>query len=211
MKLVIANKAYSSWSFRPWLLMKVMNIPFEEVLIPLYQPETAVEIAKYSGAGRVPILIDGDVKIWESLAIIEYLHEIKPVWVSNKQARAHARAISSEMHASFGAMRELLTCNFRRSPKKLALPDAVQKDVARIITIWQEARKFAGKGAFLYGEFSAADAMFAPVVSRFHAYDVDVPADIKTYMNTMMALPEWKEWEAAGIAEPWYYDFYERD
>jgi glutathione S-transferase len=211
-KLIIANKAYSSWSFRPWLLMKQFNIAFEDMVIPMYLSDSAAKLAPYSDNGKVPVLFDGDIKIWESLAIFEYLHEKHSVWAKDPAARAHSRAISNEMHASFGAMRELLTCNFRRAPKRLALPDNVQKDVDRIVALWSEARSRFGKnGAFLYGEFSAADAMYAPVVSRFHVYDVEVPADIKTYMQTMMALPAWREWEEAGQKEPWHYDFYERN
>lgn len=212
MKLVIGNQAYSSWSFRPWILMKVMDFPFEQIMIPMYQDDTQANFARFTKAGKVPVLVDNGQSIWETLAIMEYLHEIKPVWAEEKKARAHARAISNEMHAGFGAMRELLTCNFRRKPKKLALPEAVQKDVTRILECWHEAREFGkGKGSFLYGAFSAADAMYAPVVSRFHVYDVEVPAWARTYMNTMMALPAWKEWEEAGEKEPWHYDFYERD
>lgn len=191
--------------------MKQFQIEFETEVIPMYLPDSQAKLAPYSDNGKLPVLIDGNIKIWESLAIFEYLHEKHNIWAKDPAARAHARAISNEMHASFGALRELLTCNFRRAPKKITLPENVQKDVDRIVTLLTEAReKFGKEGVFLYGQFSAADAMYAPIVSRFYAYDIEVPTQIKAYMNVMMALPAWKEWEADAAKEPWHYEFYER-
>jgi glutathione S-transferase len=213
MKLVIANKAYSSWSLRPWILMRHLGIPFEEEVIRLYQPDTAMRIGRYSGAGRVPVLVDGDITVWESLAIVEHLAERFPdkaIWPKDPAARAHARSLASEMHAGFAPLRARCTMNIRRVPKALALDDEVKANVARILTAWREARsRFGAGGPFLYGAFSAADAMYAPVVNRFHVYAVPVPAEVRAYMDAVMALPAWQAWEADARAEPWYEAQYE--
>jgi glutathione S-transferase len=208
MKLVIGNKAYSSWSFRPWLLMRALGIAFEEQLIPLYRDDWAERIRAVSPAGKVPALIDGDTVVWESLAIVEYLAERFPdrgIWPKDGAARARARSLSSEMHAGFAPLRGRCPMNMRRDPKPIVLGPEVQANVDRIVAGWTEARsRFGAGGPFLYGAFSAADAMYAPVVSRFHGYAVAVPADICAYMDAVMALPAWREWEAAGRAEPWH-------
>jgi glutathione S-transferase len=208
MKLVIGNKAYSSWSFRPWILMRVLGLPFEEDLVPLYREGSAERIRAASPGGKVPVLIDGDIVVWESLAIIDYLAERFPekgVWPKDGATRAHARSLASEMHAGFAALRSRCPMNTRRAPKPLALGAEAEANVARIAAAWSEARsRFGAGGHFLYGAFSAADAMYAPVVSRFHSYAVDVPPDVRTYMHAVMALPAWQEWEAAGRAESWH-------
>ncbi|AVO45276.1 glutathione S-transferase family protein [Phreatobacter cathodiphilus] len=208
MKLVIGNKAYSSWSFRPWILMTVLGIPFEEELVPLYREGSAEAIRRVSPGGKVPALIDGDVVVWESLAIIEYLADRFPgrgIWPAETAARAHARALSTEMHAGFQALRNRCPMNVRRAPKAVALGPEVEANVARIVSGWAEAReRFGSGGPFLYGAFSAADAMYAPVVSRFHAYAVPVPQSARAYMDAVMALPAWSAWVAAGEAEPWH-------
>ncbi|CEJ13558.1 Dichloromethane dehalogenase [bacterium YEK0313] len=213
MKLVIANKAYSSWSFRPWILMKALALPFEEELIPLYQPDTASRIARYSQAGRVPVLMDGDITVWDSLSIIEYLAETRSdlaVWPRDRAARAHARSLSNEMHSGFMPLRAALPMNMRRAPKPVPHDDDVDTAIDRICQAFIEARdRFGGAGAFLYGDFSAADAMYAPVVSRFHGYAVPVPPAVKAYMEAVMALPAWKEWHAGAMAEPWYEPRYD--
>lgn len=207
MKLVIGNKAYSSWSFRPWILMRVLGLPFEEVLVPLYREGSAAQIRSLSPGGKVPALADGDIVVWESLSIIEYLADRFPgrVWPAEPAARAHARSLSAEMHAGFAALRGRCPMNMRRAPKAVVLGAEAETDVARILAAWDEAlRRFGGAGPFLYGAFSGADAMYAPVVSRFHAYGVPVPAQARAYMDAIMALPAWREWAEAADAEPWH-------
>ena len=205
--LIIGNKNYSSWSFRPWFAMKVASIEFQETVISLETTDFKARITKMSGAGKVPVLIDGDVNIWESLAILEYLAEKFPaagLWPRDAAARAHARAICSEMHAGFQPLRRQLPMNVRRPviPRQID-PDA-QADVARIDAIWNECRsRFGAAGPFLYGAFGAADAMYAPVVWRFHTYAVEVSATARDYMHALMALPAWKEWRDAAHREPW--------
>ena len=211
--LILANKAYSSWSFRPWILLAHFKIAFHEVVIPLDLADTHKKILKYSPTGKVPALIDGKVTVWESLAIMEYVAETypdKPIWPKTKTARAHARAISSEMHAGFTALRLACPMNMRRERKAIALADAVKADVARIEAVWAEARKSFGKGGpFLYGRFSAADAMFAPVVNRLNVYAIPVKSASRAYMDAMMALPAWKAWVHDAEAETWRIAKYE--
>ena len=207
LQLIIGNKNYSSWSFRPWLAMKVAGIAFAETLISLEAADFKSRLLALSGAGKVPVLIDGDVRIWESLAILEYLVEKIPaagLWPQDPAARAHARAVASEMHAGFRALRRLLPMNVSRSPMPRALDADARADVARIEAIWSECRaRFDAGGPFLYGAFSAADAMYAPVVWRFHTYTVEVNAVARAYMRTLMALPAWHEWRDAARREPW--------
>ncbi len=205
--LIIGNKNNSSWSFRPWFAMKVTSIEFQETVISLETTDFKARITKMSGAGKVPVLIDGDVNIWESLAILEYLAEKFPaagLWPRDAAARAHARAICSEMHAGFQPLRRQLPMNVWRPviPRQID-PDA-QADVARIDAIWNECRsRFGAAGPFLYGAFGAADAMYAPVVWRFHTYAVEASATARDYMHALMALPAWKEWRDAAHREPW--------
>jgi glutathione S-transferase len=213
--LVIGNKNYSSWSLRPWIAMKAAGIPFEEVLIPLYEPGSAEEILKYSPAGKVPVLIDGDTTIWESLAILEYLAETFPdagLWPRDARARAQARAVSSEMHAGFAALRKHCTMNLWLPPKKREQPPEVLADVRRIEALWAECRnRFGQGGPFLFGPFGAADAMYAPVVGRFYNYALDVTPQTRAYMDAVRALPAWKEWKAASLQEPWVMQHNEPD
>jgi glutathione S-transferase len=209
MKLLIGNKAYSSWSFRPWILMRHFDLPFEEEVVPLYEADTAERVRRYSRAGKLPVLVDDDVVVWESLAIIDWLadnHPALPIWPPDRVASAHARSAATEMHAGFQALRSRCGMNMRRAPKALPLDEAVKADVARIVAIWSEAReRFGSGGPFLYGAFSAADAMFAPVVNRFHVYAIEVPSVVRTYMDAMMALPAWGQWQQAAAAEPWFH------
>ena len=211
--LILANKAYSSWSLRPWILLAHFKIPFREIVIPLDVSDTRKKILKYSPTGKVPALVDGKVTIWESLAIMEYVaesHADKAIWPKGKAARAHARALASEMHAGFAALRQACPMNMRRAPKAIALSDAVTADVARIEAAWAEARKTFGKaGPFLYGRFSAADAMFAPVVNRLHVYAIPVKPATRAYMDAMMGLPAWKAWVHDAEAETWRIAKYE--
>ena len=213
LKLVLANKAYSSWSLRPWILLAHFKIPFEEMVIPLDLPETRANILKYAPSAKCPSLHDGKVAVWESLAIIEYIAETFPdraIWPRGKAARAHARSLASEMHAGFTALRQACPTNFLRKPKAIALSDEARADVARIEAAWAHAREtFGGTGPFLFGRFSAADAMFAPVVNRFHAYDIPAAKTTRAYMAAMMALPAWKAWIAGAEAEPWRIERYE--
>jgi glutathione S-transferase len=205
--LVIGNKNYSSWSFRPWFAMKVAGIAFQETVISLEATDFKVRIVEMSGAGKVPVLVDGDARIWESLAILEYLAEKFPaaaLWPRDAAARAHARAIASEMHAGFQALRRQLPMNVRRPVIPRPLEADAEADVARVDAIWTVCRsRFGAGGAFLYGGFGAADAMYAPVVSRFHTYAVEVSAAARGYMTAVMALPAWTEWSEAARREPW--------
>jgi glutathione S-transferase len=206
MLLVIGNKNYSSWSLRPWLAMKVHGIPFDEKRIPLYAAGSKEEIARYSPAGKVPILKDGATVLWESLAILEHLAERYPrLWPRDAAERARARSLAAEMHAGFAKLREHMSMNVRkRYPGKGRTPE-VLADVARITAIWA-----AAKGPFLFGDFSAADAMYAPVVLRFRTYAVEGPNP--KYMDAMLALPAMREWIEAAEREaesiPWL-DMYE--
>jgi glutathione S-transferase len=213
--LVIGNKNYSSWSMRPWIALRVANIQFEETVIPLYEPESAEQILKFSPAGKVPILIDGDVRVCESLAILEYLAEKFPaagLWPRDAGARAHARAIAAEMHAGFVPLRGECPMNMWHPPGTRALSAPAAANVKRIDDIWSGARaRFAADGPFLFGAFSAADAMYAPVVSRFHTYAIDVGAASRAYMGAVMALPAWREWSGAALKEPWVMRHVEPD
>src|SRR3954469_13585031 len=198
LKLIIGNKNYSSWSMRPWIAMKVAGIPFDETVIQLYVEGSADKIRQHSPAGKVPILIDGEVRVWESLAILEYAAEKfrdAHLWPSESKARAHARAISTEMHAGFVALRTECGMNMWRPPARKDLSQDARANVARIQTIWTETRaQYGAGGPFLFGKFPAADAMYAPVVSRFETYAIDVTTPVADYMQAMIALPAWQEW-----------------
>lgn len=203
--LYIGNKNYSSWSFRPWIALEGCGIDFEEVLIPFDFPAGNPNIREVSPTGKVPMLVHGDFKVWESFAIIEYVAELFPdagLLPRDRQARALARSYSMEMLSGFSALRNACPMNMRRPVGGLDRPEEVMKDVARIETIWREARSRSG-GPFLFGTFSGTDAMFAPVVSRLERYDVAVSADTKDYMAVMKALPAWKKWEEAALKETW--------
>jgi glutathione S-transferase len=213
LKLIIANKAYSSWSLRPWILLAHFHIPFEEIVIPLDLPETREKILEHSPSGKCPALRDGAVEVWESLSIVEYIAEKFPekaIWPRGKAARAHARSLACEMHAGFQALRQHCPTQFRRPVRKIALTPEVEADVERIEAAWAHAREAHGKaGPFLFGRFTAADAMFAPVVNRFHTYDVPVKRAAREYMEAVMALPAWKAWVADAEAETWRIQKYE--
>jgi glutathione S-transferase len=215
MKLVIGNRNYSSWSFRPWIAMKAAGIPFDEEVISLYVEGSREQILKHSPGGKVPVLIDGDIHVWESLAILEYLAEKFPdagMWPKDQQARAHARVISTEMHAGFVPLRQECGMSFWRPPAKRTLSPAAQADVARVQEVWTNARtKYGAGGPFLFGKFSTADAMYAPIVQRFIAYDIDVSAPAKAYMQAMTALPAWAEWRRAALRETWVIPKFEYD
>ncbi|MCK5040997.1 MAG: glutathione S-transferase family protein [Sphingomonadales bacterium] len=207
--LVIGNKTYSSWSLRPWILMKVLNIPFEEKLFPLFTPEGTAEIEKLSPSGLVPALVDsdGDISVWDSLSILEYLadnHPDKGIWPADKAARAHARSMAAEMHGGFFGIRGGCSMNLsKKYAQKDRGPD-VAKDVARICALINEARsKFGGEGDFLYGGFGAVDAMYMPIVCRLNGYSIAVDDVTKAYMDTMLNLAPFNEWREAAMLEPW--------
>jgi glutathione S-transferase len=204
--IYIANKNYSSWSLRGWLALKHTDATFSEVLIPLREPTTRTEILRYSPSGRVPALHHRDVVVWDSLAIGEYLAELFPrarLWPEDPQTRAAARAVSAEMHSGFAALRGHLPMNMRSSfPNRGVTPEA-QADVNRITALWRDCRKrFGGDGAFLFGHFTIADAMYAPIVSRFRTYKVELDEEAQRYADTVWALPALQEWFAAARNEP---------
>jgi glutathione S-transferase len=211
--LVIGNKNYSSWSFRPWFAMKMAGIPFTEVVIPLYLPESRDKILQSSPSGKVPAIVDGDVHVWDSLAIMEYLNEKFPdkkLWPQDTAARAHARSVSSEMHSGFVSLRNDLTMNIRRKVGIVRRTEGTFADIARIQQSWEDCRARYGKaGPFLFGAFSIADAMYAPVVSRFATYHVKVSAPVRAYMDAMMATPAWREWADASAKEEWVIEKFE--
>lgn len=202
MKLIIGNKTYSSWSLRPWVLMKHFNIPFEEILVKLDMPETKMEIAKYSPSGKVPALIDGDLNVWESAAIMEYLNDKYPeknMYPKDLKQRTRARSLSMEMHAGFGKMRERLSFNVKKSYQNFDFGPAMA-DIERVKELWTEQLQVS-KGSFLFGDFSIADAMYAPVVGRFVTYGVPVDGLVKNYCEAIMNLPAMKEWYTGAMKE----------
>lgn len=205
--LIIGNKNYSSWSLRPWMALSMAHIPFDETIIPLNRPQTNKLITEHSGAGKVPVLHHGKLTIWESLAILEYLAEIFPdkrLWPEGKAARAAARSAASEMHCGFAALRSACPMNLHRPRKAIALADMVKADITRIDTLWRDCRRAHGKkGRFLFGGFSNADAMFAPVVTRFDTYDIKVSPESRAYVDAVLATPAFQAWKTAALLETW--------
>jgi glutathione S-transferase len=203
MRLVIGNKNYSSWSMRPWIAAKAGGIPFEEEMIWLREADTKERMRALSPNAKVPALIDGPVVAFESISILEYLAERAPLlWPDEAAARAYARSVCAEMHAGFAALRNRCPMNIKRAPASITLADDVKADVERIILLLTTCRaRFGGGGAFLFGRFTNADAMYAPVVSRFRAYDIPAPGVVRAYMDAMMATPMWQEWEREALAE----------
>jgi glutathione S-transferase len=208
-QLIVANKNYSSWSLRPWIAMREFEIPFTETVITLDMPKTARQISKHTGAGRLPVLHHGTITIWESLAILEYLAEKFPdkaLWPRSSAARAMARAVANEMHAGFRALRDACPMNLRRPRRPLAQPinDEVRSNVRRIETLWKECRRASGKeGPFLFGKFSIADAMYAPVVTRFDTYALPVDSGTREYMDAVMGTKAFGAWKADALKEKW--------
>ena len=211
--LIIANKAYSSWSMRLWIAMKANGLSFRETVIGLDQPDTEEKIKAFSAAGKVPVLLHGDVTIWDSLAILEYCAETFPGknwWPSDRVARAVARSISAEMHSGFQNLRTNMTMNVRKSLPGVGRNDLVDKDIARITAIWNECRaKFGAGGPFLFGAFSNADAMYAPVVTRFKTYVVALDPVSQSYADAVLAHPAMREWYISAAGEPWVIAKYE--
>lgn len=213
LQLVIANKLYSSWSLRPWMVLRANDIAFDEIIVPLRLANSAARVAAYSPSGKLPVLIDSDIRIWDSLAIIEYIAETfpdKPVWPGDKRARAHARAISNEMHSGFQALRQGCPMNLGARFKTPELTEALLASVSRIEQIWQESRSsFGNGGPYLFGAFSAADAMYAPIVTRLDSYQIPVQPQSRTYMTTILAHPVYKSWLKQALTEPWSIPDYE--
>lgn len=202
--LHIANKNYSSWSLRPWVLMKALDIPFKEQLTPFKGQLNYTDFKEFSPTGQVPCLIDNDLIVWESLGIVEYLYEKYPsVWPSTTNARAWARSAASEMHAGFNALRSQCPMNCGVRVQMNRIDEALQKDLTRIDELWCEGlTRF--KGPFLAGEnFSGVDAFFAPVVFRLQTYGFALSPKASQYVECILALPSIKEWEQQALAEPW--------
>lgn len=212
MKLVIGNKVYSSWSLRPWIVMKAFSIPFEEAVVQLRETDTRDRILAHSPSGKVPALVDDGVTVWDSLAIMEYLADKFPdraIWPKDRIARAHARCASAEMHSGFATLRTACSMNVTRRFAARDRGEAVAADVARVTGIWREARqKFGAKTRqpFLYGDFSAADGMYAPVVTRLHSYAIAVDSVSQAYMKEVLGHPAYKAWLAGAVAETWGLD-----
>jgi glutathione S-transferase len=187
--------------------MKATGIPFEEKLIPLYEPGSREQVLQYSPAGKVPVLIDGEEPVWESLAILEHLAERFPaarLWPREQRARSHARVVAAEMHAGFQPLRRNCPMNMWLPPKHRPQGDDVMADVAHIDALWRDCRaRFGAGGPFLFGDFTAADAMYVPVVARLHAYGLTVSAVARDYMDSIMALAAWREWCDAASKEKW--------
>jgi glutathione S-transferase len=203
--LVVGNQNYSSWSLRPYLALAHTGAAFRTEVIPLDQPDTKAKILARNPAGKVPVLIDGDLAIWDSLAICEYLAETYPaarLWPTDRAARARARAISAEMHSGFPALRTTMPMNLRaRKPGVGHTPDALA-DAARIQQIWREALRASG-GPFLFGHFTIADAMFGPVTARFTTYGVSLEPALAAYVDAIAATAAYRTWHAAAEQERW--------
>lgn len=209
MKLVIATKNYSSWSLRPWVLMKEKNINFSEILIP-FEPEDKFnnEVDKISASGKVPVLIDADLKIWDSLAIIEYLHEKFPqkfIYPQNPKQRAYARCVCAQMHSGFPNMRKNLPMNVNAKFKNTFFDNDTNTEIAEILAIWDNCLT-KHKKEFLLGEFSAVDAYYAPVVFRFITYDIKLSTKIKKYCQKILSLSSIKQWIADSKKSEWVSD-----
>ena len=206
-KLIIGNKNYSSWSLRPWFLLRQADIPFEEVLIPLYEQEWKAHIHKYSPTGKLPCLIDGKVVVWDSLAICEYIAEVfSGCYLLPRDAamRAEVRAVSAEMHAGFASLRKTMPMNVRKRYPGHGRTAETMADIERIVEIWQSCRqRFADKGPFLFGELTLADAMFAPVCTRFLTYGVELPEPARSYMHFILDTPAMQTWYREALTEPY--------
>ncbi len=214
MKLIIGNKNYSSWSLRPWLALEYIahtqGMAYEEHIIPLAQVDTKQQMLAFSAAGKVPILIlDNGQIIWESLAILEYLAEAFPaakLWPETPSARAIARCIAAEMHSGFMNLRKECPMNLKRvnTPPKTPISADAMADVARIHTLWTQCRtQYGQNGPFLFGHFTVADAMFAPVATRFVSYGIEMPPVVQAYVDAIYAMPAFQKWHAAALLEPW--------
>ncbi len=201
--LIIGNKNYSSWSLRGWLALRKSGIEFDEHRISLFTPEGDAQLDDETPAGLVPVLVDGETTVWESLAIAEYVAERNPaLWPRDAGARAVARSVAAEMHAGFTALRHALPMNCRARGRRVELDDATQRDVARVQRLWCDCRtRYGGDGPWLFGTFSIADAMHAPVASRFATYGIEGPTTMSNYVITVLADTDVSEWYAAAREE----------
>jgi glutathione S-transferase len=204
--LVIGTKTYSSWSLRPWLAMAYAGIEFDEILIPLRQPDTVANILVHSPAGKVPVLKTPRATIWESLAICEYVAEAFPdrrLWPEDVTARALARSVSAEMHSGFADLRACMPMNLQAPEPGRRRTPACEADIARVLQLWRDAKaRFGADGPFLFGHFTIADAMFAPVCTRFRTYQVQLDPESQAYVDTVLALPAMQAWYEAARREP---------
>ncbi len=213
LQLVIANRNYSSWSLRAWLVLERVRAPFTEVVVPLRRPETEAEIRRYSPSGRLPVLLSGSCVVWDSLAIAEHLAEKfagSRLWPADPDTRALARSVCAEMHSGFSALRQTLPMNIRRRRPGGANAPSVQQDIRRIIQIWTELRRQHGAGGpFLFREWGIADAFFTPIAARFRSYDVPLPPEAAAYREALLSWPAFRRWEAEAEREPWTIPEYE--
>lgn len=210
--LVIGNKNYSSWSLRPWLLLKHLGLNFEEILIPLYRPDSSEKIRQYSPAGKVPVLLDAELVIWDSLAIGEYLHEKFPqahILPKDPAQRAYCRSIVAEMHSGFLNLRSNLSMNCRRQIRLGEIQETVVSEIRRIDAIWSQCLT-KSEGPFLFGSFSLADAFYAPVALRFWTYGIELSQAASQYRDTILKLPEIQEWIEAAKKEPYTIEKFEK-
>jgi glutathione S-transferase len=205
--LVVGNKNYSSWSLRGWLAARTAGVAFDEVLVRLSEPTSKDDLLKHSPAGKVPVLKHGERVVWDSLAIVEYLAEIRleaGLWPADPAARAHARSITAEMHSGFHALRANMPMNLRKSLPGRGRRRDVKEDIERISALWRDCRaRHGAAGSFLFGRFSAADVMYTPVATRFRTYAVELDGACRDYVDAVLARPDFCEWHAAALAEPW--------
>lgn len=212
--LIIGNRNYSSWSLRAWLALEAAGMDFDEVIVPLGQPQTEANILRWSPTARVPAYRDGNLLLWDSLAICEYAAEQKPearLWPSDPAERAVARSVVAEMHSGFVPLRKHMPMNLRAGYPPEEHPVEVYTDIQRVTSIWESCRaNFGAGGDMLFGHFTIADAFFAPVVSRFRTYGVNPPGAAASYMEAVWALPAMQDWAEKARAEPWKVERYER-
>lgn len=213
--LIVGNRTYSSWSLRPWVFLRHSGVDFDTEMVPLDTPEFAARVGGDLPSGKVPLLVDGELKVWDSLAICEYMretHKIADAWPRERAARATARSIVAEMHSGFNALRSAMPMNLRRETEALpAVPADAMRDIERISAIWRDCRaRFGSAGTFLFGRFSIADAFYAPVATRFHSYAVALDAVNQAYVDAIRALPAMQEWQQLALAEAQRIDKYEQ-
>jgi glutathione S-transferase len=213
LEIILGNKNYSSWSLRGWLALARSGLPFREIVIPMFREDSAQRIGERSPSGKVPCLRHGELAVWDSLAIGEYVAELAPaahLWPADRAARAVARSVSAEMHSGFTALRGDMPMNIRASKPGVGHSPAALADVGQIQARWRQVReRFGAGGDFLLGAFTLADCFYAPVVTRFQTYGVALDPVARRYVEAMSALPEMQRWRAAALEEPWRIEHYE--